>query len=180
MVSFVEGFRAIDQANRIFGFGNWGGEVVGDIRYQPLHLGGESHETVGMYWATVRVSVHNCQPRSDVGCGFAAEPSVDAHDTAIKAAVTDGLKRALRQMGSQFGNALYDRASPTRLSSAREHSELRSAVFALGGALGLDQARVRKHAEAKTGKPFNGLTTVDLAGLLSAMAEAVTKRQKAA
>ncbi|HZU46878.1 MAG TPA: Rad52/Rad22 family DNA repair protein, partial [Mycobacterium sp.] len=80
-----------------FGFGNWGGEVVGDIRYQALHFG-EPHETAGMYWATVRVTVRDCEARSDVGCGFATEPTAEAHDTAIKAAVTDGLKRALRQL----------------------------------------------------------------------------------
>jgi DNA repair and recombination protein RAD52 len=180
MVAFIEGFRAIDQANRLFGFGNWGGEVVGDIRYQQLHLGADPHEAIGMYWATVRVSVAGCEPRSDVGCGFASEATVEAHDTAIKAAVTDALKRALRQWGPQFGNSLYDRASPTRLSSARELSDLRSAVLALGAALGLDENSTRKHAAAKAGKQFNSLTPADLAGLLKVMAEAVTKRQKAA
>ena len=29
--SYVEGRTAIDQANRIFGFGGWGHEVVGDV-----------------------------------------------------------------------------------------------------------------------------------------------------
>ena len=180
LVAFIEGFRAIDQANRIFGYGNWGGEVVGDICYQQLQLGGEPHETAGMYWATVRVRVRDCASRSDVGCGFATEATVEAHDTAIKAAVTDALKRALRQWGPQFGNSLYDRASPTRLSSARELSDLRSAVLALGAALGLDENSTRKHAAARAGKPFNSLTPTDLAGLLKVMAEAVTKRQKAA
>ena len=32
----------------------------------------------------------------------------DAHDMAIKGAVTDALKRALRTFGPQFGNGLYE------------------------------------------------------------------------
>jgi len=32
---------------------------------------------------------------------------------AIAGAITDGLKRALRQFGDQFGNALYDKESDT-------------------------------------------------------------------
>jgi len=83
-------------------------------------------------------------------------------------------------MGSQFGNTLYDRASPTPPSPARELSDLRSAVRALGAALGLDENSTRKHVAAKAGKQFHGLTPADLAGLLKVMAEAVTKRQKAA
>ena len=97
MVGYIEGHRAIDQANRVFGFGGWGGEVVGEIRYRDLSFSGEQGEPAGMYWATVRITVRDCEARSDVGCGFATEPTVEAHDTAIKSAVTDGLKRALRQ-----------------------------------------------------------------------------------
>ena len=34
--SYVEGRTAIDQANRIFGFGGWGHEVVGDVLLREL------------------------------------------------------------------------------------------------------------------------------------------------
>ena len=36
-----------------------------------------------------------------------AEDTLDGHDTAMKGAVTDGLKRAFRSFGVQFGNGFY-------------------------------------------------------------------------
>ena len=36
-----------------------------------------------------------------------AEDNADGHETAIKGAVTDGMKRALRSFGVQFGNGFY-------------------------------------------------------------------------
>jgi recombination DNA repair RAD52 pathway protein len=36
-------------------------------------------------------------------------PSPQSHETAIKGAVTDGIKRALRSFGDQFGASLYDK-----------------------------------------------------------------------
>ena len=36
-----------------------------------------------------------------------AEETIDGHDTAIKGAVTDGMKRAFRSFGLQFGNGFY-------------------------------------------------------------------------
>ena len=35
------------------------------------------------------------------------EETADGHETALKGAVTDGLKRALRGFGDRFGNGLY-------------------------------------------------------------------------
>ena len=34
------------------------------------------------------------------------EETADGHETALKGAVTDGLKRALRSFGDRFGNGL--------------------------------------------------------------------------
>ena len=59
------------------------------------------------YSAPVRVSVAGALPRTDVGVHPVAEETFDGHDTAIKGAVTDGLKRAFRSFGVQFGNAFY-------------------------------------------------------------------------
>ena len=36
-----------------------------------------------------------------------AEGNLDGHDTVMKGAVTDGLKRAFRSFGVQFGNGFY-------------------------------------------------------------------------
>ena len=48
--------------------------------------------------------------REDIGCGNGvSKSSFDAHELAGKEAVTDGLKRAFRTFGEQFGNGLYDK-----------------------------------------------------------------------
>ena len=49
--------------------------------------------------------------REDVGFGTGiAKEYAGAHESAGKEAVTDGLKRAFRTFGNQFGNALYDKS----------------------------------------------------------------------
>ncbi len=183
MVPYVEGYQAINQANRIFGYGEWGAELVGPVGYRELtrtHKGTGEVSTVGMYWATVRVQVRGCEPRSDVGCAFTADDSLEAHDTAIKAAVTDAMKRALRQFGDQFGNALYDRANPAHAAAARELADLRAAVLAMGAQLGLDEAATRQQAAKKAGRAFAELEVGELARVLRAMSEALGRGRRAA
>ena len=59
------------------------------------------------YSAPVRVTVAGALPRTDLGVHPVAEETFDGHDTAMKGAVTDGLKRAFRSFGVQFGNGFY-------------------------------------------------------------------------
>lgn len=99
-LSYIEGYDAIDTANRIFGYGGWSCEVQA-INFLPN----------GRYAATVQVSALNVV-RTDVGFGDSGRDDADSHDKAIKAAVTDGMKRALRTFGEQFGNGLYDKDNP--------------------------------------------------------------------
>ena len=107
---YVEGHTAIDQANRIFGFGGWGYELVGDVTIRQIEQTdsrtGEVTRTVA-YSAVVRVSVPGAPARTDVGFQPVTDDSPEGHETAYKGAVTDGLKRALRSFGDRFGNGLY-------------------------------------------------------------------------
>jgi len=112
LVQYIEGWAAINQANRVFGFDGWGAEVVGEVAYRPLSLTDpDTGETiaVGMYMATVRVAARGCPPKADVGCSFVSQDTPEAHEAAYKGAVTDALKRGLRHFGDQFGNRLYSR-----------------------------------------------------------------------
>ena len=59
------------------------------------------------YSAPVRVTVAGALPRTDLGVHPVVEDNFDGHDTAMKAAVTDGMKRAFRSFGVQFGNSFY-------------------------------------------------------------------------
>ena len=107
---YLEGHIVIAQANRIFGYGGWGYELVGDVTLRRIETvnpqTGEVKVEQG-YSAPVRVSVAGALPRADIGVHPVAEDTFDGHDTAIKGAVTDGLKRAFRSFGVQFGNAFY-------------------------------------------------------------------------
>ena len=107
---YLEGHAVIDQANRIFGYGGWGYELVGDVTLRRIETvnpqTGEVKVEQG-YSAPVRVTVAGALPRTDVGVHPVAEDNFDGHDTAIKGAVTDGMKRAFRSFGAQFGNSFY-------------------------------------------------------------------------
>ena len=107
---YLEGHAVITQANRIFGYGGWGYELVGDVTLRRIETvdsqTGEVKVSLG-YSAPVRVTVAGALPRTDVGVHPVTEDNFDGHDTAMKGAVTDGMKRAFRSFGVQFGNAFY-------------------------------------------------------------------------
>ncbi len=107
---YLEGHVVIDQANRIFGYGGWGYDLVGDVTLRQIETvdpqTGEVKVTSG-YSAPVRVTVAGALPRTDLGVHPVTEENFDGHDTAMKGAVTDGLKRAFRSFGVQFGNGFY-------------------------------------------------------------------------
>lgn len=104
---YIEGWHAIAEANRIFGFGGWS-YTLDKINLTNATEDGGKHR-VG-YMACVTVTVDGVQ-RGDVGHGQGFGRSEgDAHDSAAKEAVTDALKRALRTFGNPFGLALYDKS----------------------------------------------------------------------
>ena len=110
-VSYLEGHEAINQANRIFGYGKWGMKAEPPT---PISIGGK-----WLYQALVTVTVDGALfPYTDIGTCPVSSDTQDGHDMAIKGAVTDGLKRALRYFGNQFGNSLYDKDAP-RTTAAR-------------------------------------------------------------
>jgi len=100
MVRYLEGFQAINQANRLFGPDNWGAELVAPVGFRELrHVEGKTGaiSSLGVYSATVRVTVRGCLPKADVGSATTVDDTAESHETAIKGAVTDAMKRALRQ-----------------------------------------------------------------------------------
>ncbi len=119
---YIEGHTAIDQANRIFGFGGWGYELVGDVTLRQIEStdsrSGEVASSTA-YSATVKVTVPGAPSRTDVGFQAVTDESADGHETAFKGAVTDALKRALRSFGDRFGNGLYG-DPPTNVGNGRQ------------------------------------------------------------
>ena len=113
-LSYIEGWHAIAEANRIFGFDAWHRETV-DIRAvneKPRKVGKGQYERDGWavtYIARVRVTVGTII-REGVGSGHGIDADLGlAHESAIKDAETDAMKRALMTFGNPFGLALYDK-----------------------------------------------------------------------
>lgn len=108
--SYIEGHVAISEANRVFGYGGWGYELLADVTLREIeNVDPDTGEVklIRAYSAPVRVTVPGAPPRTDVGFHAVTEETPDGHETALKGAVTDGLKRALRSFGDRFGNGLY-------------------------------------------------------------------------
>lgn len=107
-IQYLEGWKAINLANEIFGPNGWCTELKEfkvdyiDDKHGSISLGlscivrvilkdGTFHEDVGYG------SIENCKSKSM------------AFDKCKKEACTDGMKRALRQFGNALGNCLYDK-----------------------------------------------------------------------
>lgn len=110
-LSYIEGWHAIDEANRIFGFDGWTRETVylkEVCRIEGVNKYGKPQYKVG-YEAKVRVTVGNVV-REGTGYGQGTMGDLyDAMESAGKEAETDAMKRALMTFGNPFGLALYDK-----------------------------------------------------------------------
>jgi DNA recombination protein Rad52 len=105
---YLEGWHVIAEANRIFGFDGWSYDIYTLTQCHEAFKN-EKGNWVVSYIARVKVNALEVT-REDVGygSGYARNPG-DAHESAVKEAVTDALKRALRTFGNPFGLALYDK-----------------------------------------------------------------------
>ena len=111
---YIEGWHAIAEANRIFGFGGWTDEYSHELVSAETNAKGNNVVT---YMCKARVTVDGVV-REGFGTGEGIAKMLGAaHEGAIKEAETDALKRALRKFGNPFGLALYDK---TKASVGRE------------------------------------------------------------
>ena len=208
---YLEGHAVIEQANRIFGYGGWGYELAGDVTLRQVETvdtqTGEVKVSLG-YSAPVRVTVAGALPRTDIGVHPVAEDTLDGHDTAIKGAVTDGMKRAFRSFGVQFGNGFYgdqpqagnppqpqrvpaqangnsgqaNRSSGQAQGRSRSESQiekLRKRLIEIAAEQGLDEDQVRSAVVDRTGKSLDDLDGTELGPLVEAAANKLRQMQQA-
>jgi DNA recombination protein Rad52 len=106
---YVEGWQAIAEANRIFGFDGWDRETLSTNCVSNSKNRGDY---LVAYTAKVRITVRAGKTivvREGSGSGEAKSFSAgQAHELALKSAETDATKRALASFGNPFGLALYD------------------------------------------------------------------------
>ena len=128
--NYLEGWVAIREANRIFGFGGWQRETI------ELRCVSESQRPIGRdqkpgwgvtYIARVRIRLGSqangahSLVREGSGAGHGIDVDLGlAHESALKEAETDAMKRALMTFGNPFGLALYDKQQRQVTSSVRE------------------------------------------------------------
>ena len=128
--NYLEGWVAIREANRIFGFDGWQRETI------ELRCVSESQRPIGReqksgwgvtYIARVRIRLGSqvsgapTLVREGSGAGHGIDVDLGlAHESALKEAETDAMKRALMTFGNPFGLALYDKQQRQVTSSVRE------------------------------------------------------------
>ena len=201
---YLEGHVVIDQANRIFGFGGWGYELAGDVtlrQFDTVDPQTGEVKTASVYMAPVRVTVAGALPRTDLGFHAVTDETPDGHDTASKGAVTDGMKRAFRSFGVQFGNGFYgDQSLPTAASQpervsapARANSgqaksngrgdsrvgTLRKRLMELCAKQGFDEDQIQAAVQRQTGKSTDDLTADELGSLIEAAANKLNQMRQA-
>lgn len=145
-LSYIEGWHAIAEANRIFGFDCWTRETL-DIRCvseRERKIGPQGRQRDGWgvsYIAKVRVTVDGVV-REGIGAGHGIDADLGlAHESAIKEAETDAMKRALMTFGNPFGLALYDKEqaqvcdAPRQSAPAKEPQPLSQTYTDLHGRL---------------------------------------------
>jgi hypothetical protein len=107
-LTYLEGWYAISEANRIFGFDGWSRETI----ESKCVLARENRGTfLAVYIARVRITVHAdgatvIREGHGTGEGHGTSPG-EVHDIALKIAETDATKRALATFGKPFGLELY-------------------------------------------------------------------------
>lgn len=118
--SHVEAFDVIAHLTRVFGFEGWDKDVkslscIFDDHVEWTTRGGEKKQGWDVAYAcVVRLIVKTVDGRElthseDAATGSAThQPThADAHDLAIKDAVSSALKRCAKDLGDQFGLSLY-------------------------------------------------------------------------
>ncbi len=140
---YIEGWHAINELNRVFGFDGWSYTI--DLARDALEKGKDSkgnEQWQAAYTCVCTLRVGEVT-RQDVGFGSGFAKGIgDAIEGATKEAATDALKRAARTFGNIFGLALYDKSRenvsappppPVRTITEAQRTEL-VALFEGGGA----------------------------------------------
>lgn len=121
-LSYIEGWFAISEANRIFGFDAWSRETT----ESKCVLARENRGAfLAVYTARVRITVQAdgamvIREGHGTGEGRGFSPG-EVHDLALKAAETDATKRALATFGKPFGLALYGSGKKARAQKTEAH-----------------------------------------------------------
>jgi len=118
-LTYISGFKAIDKANRVFGFDGWSSQIVGfDMNYNKENKQGKH---TCCFTVRLRITIKNGAFHEDVGVGFAeSHREAEAIEKSQKEAVTDAYKRTLKNFGVALGLCLYDNEHIKTLNSLED------------------------------------------------------------
>lgn len=118
-VSYIEGWKALNLANEIFGFNGWSSELV-NVQVDFLDSLGSGRVSLGLS-VVVRITIRDGTFHEDFGYGFLenAKNKAVAFEKCKKEAFTDGLKRCLRCFGNVLGNCLYDKTIVAKMQKVK-------------------------------------------------------------
>ena len=106
-LAYIEGWHAIAEANRIFGYDAWDRQTM---TLKCVWEGRRGNLEACSYIVRVRIKVRageNVICREGCGSGHGSGPiRGEAHESAIKEAETDAMKRALATFGNPFEAAV--------------------------------------------------------------------------
>ena len=139
-LSYIASFHAINEANRIFGFGNWSTEImflhqVDKTEYEKKAYNADEKPKPMVsisYTCHLKLTVSNGDRTvTHEDCGFGngvagnnAYGIGSCIELASKEAVTDALKRCLRYYGNKFGLSLYDKEAQLMDNAGLEEAKL--------------------------------------------------------
>ncbi|EAU89510.2 RAD52 DNA repair protein RADC [Coprinopsis cinerea okayama7 len=110
-LTYAEGWKIINLANEVFGFNGWSTNIISlTTDFIDQSEGGTKFNIC--VTAIVRVTLRDGVYHEDTGCGTVENIKSKAQglDKCKKEAVTDAVKRALRNFGNLMGNCLYDKS----------------------------------------------------------------------
>jgi DNA repair and recombination protein RAD52 len=129
-LTYIESCKAIELANRAFGFNGWSCRIV-ECKEEFKEKKGDRW-SIG-YSSLVRIELKDGTSHEDVGFG-SSDGQRDlgaALEQAKKASISDARKRALRLFGEYLGNSCYDREHIKDVISNKPMAPLASAPGAM-------------------------------------------------
>jgi DNA repair and recombination protein RAD52 len=151
LLSYIEAWHAIAEANRIFGHDGWTRETVEMIENHPAYEAqnkwGKTHWHTS-FRAKVRVVAHGVL-REGWGYGNGMDATKHmAYELGVKEAESDAMKRALMTFGNPFGLALYDKTQANvedaaQREYARQIEQCRQALLGASTAESFTQGRAQ-------------------------------------
>lgn len=167
---YIEAWHAQAEANRIFGFNGWNQYVMSSncVMETERKIGKQQHDGWGVsYIVMVQIMVDGIS-RQDFGAGHGYDRDLGlAHESAIKEAVSDAMKRALKSFGNPFGLALYDKertnVQDVAAEEAAAQAEARAVDDARAAIMSAINSKEVDETVAKLVKKFGGKDKVPAA-----------------